>query len=191
MGRTTNITTVQKVDPETGEITTTEKEQTIRYGKTSDFVMTFTKDLGYMKDLSRGEILVMFGLLQVVNQDNEVILNPSIKKRIATSYDLKINSINQLISNLVKKQMILKTEERGIYKLNTYLFGKGNWSNIKKQRMYTEWDFKHLTKKTVVEQDYLNEDEILEKQIQELEEKKEQILHEKEQQKNKSLFELE
>ncbi len=183
MGKVTNITTISKTNAETGEITVTEKEQTIRYGKTSDFVMTFTKDLGQMKHLSKGEILVMFGLLQIVNQDNEVILNMSIKKRIATEYDLNINSINQLISNLVKKKMILKTEERAIYQLNTYLFGKGNWGNIKKQRMYTEWDFKNLTKKVMVEQDYLDENEIIDKQIKELEEKKIAMLIEKEEKK--------
>jgi len=188
MGKITSMKTVSKTDSDTGEMTIVEKEQTIRYGKTSDFVMTFTKDLGLMKNLSKGEILVMFGLLQIVNQDNEVILNISIKKRIAIEYDLNINSINQLISNLVKKKMILKTGERAIYKLNTYLFGKGNWSNIKKQRMLTEWDFKTLTKTVMVEQDYLDENEIIEKQIKELEQKKESILLEKQNEKINSLF---
>ena len=48
-----------------------EKEQIINFQKTDDFVMNFTKDLGYMKNLSKGEIVLFFGLLQIVNNNNE------------------------------------------------------------------------------------------------------------------------
>ena len=55
---------------EVGEIIETEKEQIINFQKTDDFIMTFTKDLGYLKNLSKGEIVVFFGLLQIVNNNN-------------------------------------------------------------------------------------------------------------------------
>ena len=45
--------------------------------------MTFTKDLGYLKNLSKGEIVLFFGLLQIVNNNNEIILNAGIKKRMS------------------------------------------------------------------------------------------------------------
>jgi hypothetical protein len=153
----TTTTTINSV----GEIIETEKEQIMNFGKTQDFVMSFTRDLGYMKNLSKGEILVLFGFLQIVNTDNEIILNKSIKKRICKDFDLNISSINVLISNLKKKKVIqskvgLNGEiERGVYLLNTFLFGKGQWSNIKKQRMYIEWDFKNLKKKVTFEQDVI------------------------------------
>lgn len=169
---------------EIGEIIETEKEQIINFNKTDDFIMTFTKDLGYLKNLSKGEIVLFFGLLQIVNNNNEIILNAGIKKRMSENFDIKIESINVLLSQLVKKQMILKTEEMGVYLLNVFLFGKGKWSDIKKMRMLIEWDFKEKKKTVSIEKEYLNENEILEKQIKQQEE----ILKQLQNKKEKNLF---
>ena len=169
---------------EVGEIIETEKEQIINFQKTDDFIMTFTKDLGYLKNLSKGEIVVFFGLLQIVNNNNEIILNSGIKKRISENFDIKLESINVLLSQLVKKNMIIKTEEMGVYFLNVFLFGKGKWTDIKKMRMLIEWDFKEKKKTVSIEKEYLNEEEILEKQIKQQEE----ILKQLQNKKEKNLF---
>ena len=169
---------------EVGEIIETEKEQIINFQKTDDFVMTFTKDLGYMKNLSKGEIVLFFGLLQIVNNNNEIILNAGIKKRMSENFDIKLESINVLLSQLVKKNMILKTDEMGVYLLNVFLFGKGKWTDIKKMRMLIEWDFKEKKKTVMIEKEYLNDDEILEKQIQQQQE----ILKQLQNKKEKNLF---
>lgn len=169
---------------EVGEIIETEKEQIINFQKTDDFIMTFTKDLGYLKNLSKGEIVVFFGLLQIVNNNNEIILNSGIKKRISENFDIKLESINVLLSQLVKKNMIIKTEEMGVYLLNVFLFGKGKWTDIKKMRMMIEWDFKEKKKTVSIEKEYLNEEEILEKQIKQQEE----ILKQLQNKKEKNLF---
>ncbi len=171
----------------TGEVIETEKEQIINFQKTDDFIMTFTKDLGYLKNLSKGEIVLFFGLLQIVNNNNEIILNAGIKKRMSENFDIKIESINVLLSQLVKKQMILKTNEMGVYLLNVFLFGKGKWTDIKKMRMLIEWDFKEKKKTVMIEKEYLNEEEILEKQIQQQEE----ILKQLQNKKEKNLFSFE
>jgi predicted transcriptional regulator len=172
---------------EVGEIIETEKEQIINFQKTDDFIMTFTKDLGYLKNLSKGEIVVFFGLLQIVNNNNEIILNAGIKKRISENFDIKLESINVLLSQLVKKNMIIKTEEMGVYLLNVFLFGKGKWTDIKKMRMLIEWDFKEKKKTVSIEKEYLNEEEILEKQIKQQEE----ILKQLQNKKEKNLFNFE
>lgn len=169
---------------EVGEIIETEKEQIINFQKTDDFVMTFTKDLGYLKNLSKGEIVLFFGLLQIVNNNNEIILNAGIKKRMSENFDIKLESINVLLSQLVKKNMILKTDEMGVYLLNVFLFGKGKWTDIKKMRMLIEWDFKEKKKTVMIEKEYLNDDEILEKQIKQQEE----ILKQLQNKKEKNLF---
>jgi predicted transcriptional regulator len=149
--------------------------------------MTFTKDLGYLKNLSKGEIVLFFGLLQIVNNNNEIILNAGIKKRMSENFDIKLESINVLLSQLVKKNMILKTDEMGVYLLNVFLFGKGKWTDIKKMRMMIEWDFKEKKKTVCIEKEYLNEEEILEKQIKQQEE----ILKQLQNKKEKNLFNFE
>jgi len=162
-------TTKTETNPTTGVVTETEREQRIRFPKTEDFVMTFTKELGFMKNLSKGEMLVMFGFLKIVNRENELILNKSIKQRIADEFGLKINSMNPLISSMVKKGVILQ-KERGVYLLNTFIFGKGQWSDIKELRMNIVWNFKEQTKEVSIEQEYLNEEEILKKNLIQMQE---------------------
>jgi len=158
----------------TGELTQTTEQKIMRFPKTPDFVMTFTKDLGYMKELTRAEMLTMFGMLQIVNAENEVILNKAIKERICNEYDLSIKSMDVFIHGLKKKEVIVQVG-RGIYKLQPNLFGKGRWSDVKKLRMAIEWDFKHKTKRVGVETEYFSEEELLQQQINDLETKKREL----------------
>ncbi len=145
-----------------------ELEKIIRYPKTQEFVMSFVKDLSYMKNLTKGEMLCMFGLLQIVSINNEVILNGTIKDRISKEYEFKGRSIDSYLQGLRKKSIIERIG-RGTFILNPYLFGKGQWSDIKKLRMYIEWDFKTKTKKQVLEFDYLNEKEKLDVETTQME----------------------
>ena len=165
----------------TGEIVEsteeTTSEQIVKYPKTADFVMAFTKDLGALQSLTKGQIMTLFGLLQIVNSNNEVILNRAIKDRIAEEFGLKKNSLDVNISNL-KKEGILVQIARGVYQLQPNLFGKGKWTDIKKMRMAVEWDFKKQTKKLGIETEYLSEKEKLEQQIEELEAKKDKLIEE-------------
>lgn len=149
----------KKTINESGEITTTEKEQIIQYPKTADFVMSFTKDIGYLQHLSKGEIITLFMLLKIVNNNNEIILNSAIKRRIANELNMKIRTVTQNISALNKKRVISR-EDNGIYRINPWLFGKGNWNNIKKLRMNFEWDFNKQTKKITIDTEYLDPDEL-------------------------------
>ena len=156
-----------------------EKEQVIRFPKTADFVMAFTKDLGYMRELTRGEMLTMFGLLQIVNRNNEIILNMEIKKRIAEEYGLKVSSFDVFLSGLKKKNVIVQNG-RGCYLLQPNLFGKGNWTDIKKLRMAIEWDFENKTKRMALEADYLTEEEKIEKEIEALQKRRKELDNPKE-----------
>ena len=94
------------MDNKNGEIITTEKEQIIQYPKTPDFIMSFTKDIGYMNELSRGEILTLFGLLKYVTRENQVILNSTIKREIAKLFQIRYETINTHIAKLNKKNIM-------------------------------------------------------------------------------------
>lgn len=197
MGSIVKTTKTTTTDLKTGENKTEEKEQIIKYPKTEDFVMTFTKQLGFMKHLSKGQILLMFAFLQKVNRDNEVVLNKGIKEEIAEEFGLKVNSIDPMITKLKEKGMIHPkvTEDgktrRGIYLLNTFFFGKGNWVDIKKMRMYIEWDFKEQVQKIAIEQETLSEEEILEKQILKQQKHLENLKKKKQESNNQKYMEFE
>ena len=102
---------------EVGEIIETEKEQIINFQKTDDFIMTFTKDLGYLKNLSKGEIVVFFGLLQIVNNNNEIILNSGISNSIIYSLVNIPLTLLQQLSKLLNTYFFLLL----IYVVDNYL----------------------------------------------------------------------
>jgi len=152
------------VDSETGEVVEIISSKITRVPQTPDFVMAFTQDIGYLSQLSGGGAKLLFGLMQVVDRNNEITLNLARKKSIALATGLKVTSIDSLLNQLKKKEVIISVE-RGIYALNPYLFGRGQWKNISKMRMNIEYDFDTLKKSVVFENEYnhqTDEDEFLE-----------------------------
>jgi len=145
---------------ENGQVLESVSEVVTKTPQTPDFVMAFTRDLGYLQNISGGASKLLFGLIASVDRNNEITLNMARKKRIAVQTGLKLSSLNGLLAQLKKKEVILSTE-RGIYILNPFLFGKGKWKNVQKMRMTIEYDFEKLTKKIDYENEYgVDEDEI-------------------------------
>ena len=145
---------------ENGEVIETVTNSFSKIPQTPDFVMAFTKDLGYLQHLSGGGAKLLFGLMAVVDRNNEITLNKARKERVAQSTGLKLGSIDSLLNQLIKKEIILRVE-RGIYCLNPFLFGKGKWKNVQKMRMTIEYDFQNLIKTVDYENEYgVDEDEV-------------------------------
>lgn len=134
------------IDEVSGEIVETTSDKVVKIPQTPDFVMAFTKDIGYLSALSGGAAKLLFGLMGVVDRNNEITLNASRKKLLAEQTGLKLGSIDSTLHQLKKKGIIL-TIDKGIFALNPHLFGKGKWKNIQKMRMSIEYDFLSQTKK--------------------------------------------
>lgn len=56
---------------------------------------------------------------------------------IAQKIEMKPQTITNGINELCKKQILIK-KDHGIYQLNPYCFGKGNWKSISKLRYEVE-----------------------------------------------------
>jgi hypothetical protein len=70
----------------------------------------------YMKNLTKGEILVTFGLLQHTMRDsNMIVLNRKIKELIASQCSMNVVSIENILIQLRKKDIIKKTDKVGIF----------------------------------------------------------------------------
>ena len=156
-----NTVTTTTTNEATGEVVEVvdKKSGFIKHSKTDDFVMTFTKTIGYMKNLTKGEILLSLALLKYVNNSNEVILNAEIKKRISQEFDMKVNSINQHLTELKKKNVLISTGT-GVFLLNAHLFGKGKFANLKTIRHYQKWDFKEEKHSFSINFEYFSDDEL-------------------------------
>jgi hypothetical protein len=82
----------------------------------------------------------------------QIVLNASVKKRIAAELGIQnIRSINNALSDLVKGKILYRVDT-GLYNLNPYFFGKGDWQDISRLRLEINYDdIKGRTFKTNVE----------------------------------------
>jgi len=120
------------VDHETGEVK--KHKKTLKSEREPDFVKLYLRDLALLSELPKWLSGVLYELLQYMNYDNEIILNSTVKKRIAEKLDIQVRSISNALSKFVKKNILIKNG-RGTYIANPYIFGRGSWSNIKEIRM--------------------------------------------------------
>jgi hypothetical protein len=123
-------------DFQTGEIVQTERE--IQIPKEPDFVKLYLNDLVLLKEVPQWVSRILYSLLKHMNYQNEIVLNSSIKKRIAADLGIIPKTIDNALVTFVKKSILMR-QEVGVYKANPYLFGKGDWNNIRKIRLQVEY----------------------------------------------------
>jgi len=159
-------------DKKTGELTKTSTENLVnqKVSNKDEFVYTFTKNLGYLSNLNRGEILTLFGLFRAATMDNKIYVNKAMKEEIAKEFKLSDNTVHQNIKNLKDKGMIVNTA-RGLYVLNAHFFGRGDIQELKKVRILHEFDFIEQTQKTAIEHTYSTKEEKALQEKKEMEEK--------------------
>ncbi len=123
-------------DFQTGEIVQTERE--IQIPKEPDFVKLYLNDLVLLKEIPQWVSGILYSLLKHMNYQNEIVLNSSIKKRIAADLGIIPKTIDNALVTFVKKSILMR-QEVGVYRANPYLFGKGDWNNIRKIRLQVEY----------------------------------------------------
>jgi hypothetical protein len=120
------------VDKETGESLRTYSESILP--REPDFVKLYLESVTKLNDVQGWTDPILYELLKLMNYRNEIVLNAAIKKRISAEIGISTRTIDNALSMLVKKDIILR-EDTGLYKGNPYLFGKGEWRDIRELRM--------------------------------------------------------
>lgn len=152
--------TKEVIDNVTGEVLLTETDSVYRVPQTPDFVMAFTQDMSFISNISGGASKLLFGILSLINRSNEIYIVKEVKEKLSEITGLKFSSISVLVSELHKKNVIIKknTEKRSsAYVINPYYFGKGKWVNVNKLRMIVEYDFINSKRTFGVEAEYIDE----------------------------------
>lgn len=155
-----DTTTKEVVNYETGEVVLKETDSVYRVPQTPDFVMAFTQDMSFISNISGGASKLLFGILSLINRSNEIYIIKEVKEKLSQITGLKFSSISVLVSELHKKNVIIKknAEKRSsAYVINPYYFGKGKWVNVNKLRMIVEYDFINSKRTFGVETEYINE----------------------------------
>lgn len=130
-------------DNATGEVVETHNRRLIKMERTPDFIMFFTEHIAFLENLSSLEKSVLFHILQhYVGIQNIIFISAATKQDISKALGVGISAIQKATKSLFDKKIIIKgiVKESQVY-LNPYLFGKGNWENIRKMRQEIAYDF--------------------------------------------------
>lgn len=124
------------VNVETGEVKSSVQESIV--AKEPDFVKLYLADLVMVNNIPKWVTGILWELLKRMAYGNEIVLNSSIKKRIALELNIVPKTIDNALVTFVKKNILIR-KDTGVYLANPYLFGKGDWNSIRKIRLQVEY----------------------------------------------------
>lgn len=147
MDKKTLVTNTRNINYETGEIFEEQEVTHIKVGTEPNYVKLYIKTLLTFKDLSANlnPVLIEFlAYMSYADVENEhggqlIYVNSDMKKSIAKKLDLKVDSINKGLYKFVSAG-IFRRVGTGTYQVNSNLFGKGEWKDVKGIR--ASFDFK-------------------------------------------------
>lgn len=136
------------VDFSTGEIMSEKFVQESWTDKEPNYVKLYLDNLVLLNGLPKGTSDTLFELLKYMSYENMIILNPYVREKIANALNFKtVQSLNNNLNKLVKNG-ILENIGRGTYRANPFLFGKGDWNDIKQIRFEVVFGENGIEQKT-------------------------------------------
>lgn len=191
--RLSQIVETTNIDYETGVVKNESRITVFQAGREPDYVKLYLKDIALVNDLPKGDTNILFHLAAKMDYEGTVVLISATKKLIATALGISEAAVKKAILGLSNRKILIRVD-RGLYKMNPYLFGKGDWKNVQKIRLTIEYsaqgrvitseiseqmemDFDEeraaLTSETTKENHFAS---IVKKQMEASEKKKERIL---------------
>lgn len=129
----------EKVDYKTGEVTEIQTDVSFTVDREPDYIKLYLKDVLYLKDIPQSLSSFLMALVKRVTYASEdwgncVVLNSSIREAVRKECNYKsMQSVYNNTRKLIKGE-ILEEVAKDIYRLNPYLFGRGDWREIEKIR---------------------------------------------------------
>ena len=129
------------VDNQTGEVTQSIKKTEFINSKEPNYIKLYVDTLLTFKNLSKSLNPILIEFLKYMSYASVsdgtggqiIYVNAHMKKLIAAATGLKIDRINKALTDFVKAN-VFKRIATGTYQVNPYLFGKGEWKDIKSIR---------------------------------------------------------
>jgi len=128
-----------------GEFVSKRANKTLSWGVEPPYIKFYLQDILYLSDIPNKHESILYELLKRTtyagdSNGMEVIVNSSLKRRIAKELKFKnIGSISNALTDLVKGKILIR-KDVGIYQLNPYLFGKGDWQDISRLRLEIDYN---------------------------------------------------
>lgn len=127
----------KEVDRLTGEVTRT--KHTVQFEAEPNYIKLYLDCLGVFSgnaglSVSLNEIFIeILKLVSYADEDQLVTVNAFVKQRIAERTGRSVRRIEQALQLWIDNKVLFRVA-RGTYQLNPYLFGKGDWRDVKKLR---------------------------------------------------------
>lgn len=132
-------------DEKTGQMVTKRANRTLNWGEEPQYIKLYLQDIMYLSDMPKQYAGLTMALLKRVSYAGDedgmcVTLIPRIKKAICKELGWKNEkSLNNALTKLVEGKILYRVD-RGLYRFNTYLFGKGDWQDIGRLRLDIVYD---------------------------------------------------
>lgn len=133
---------------ENGEVTAQSSTSVARIPSEPRFVKLYLQDVLYLSDMPQQYDALLLALMRYVSFADakygmSIPLVAQVKKDICAEMGWKkMQSLDNALAKLVKGKILSKIG-RGFYRLNPYLFGVGEWPDIRKLRLQIEYDEIH------------------------------------------------
>ena len=121
------------INHETGEVKESTTVRAVK-GEEPSYIKLYLQDISYLYGLPATAGDLMHELLQYVTYGTQqIILNASVKEKICEVTGIAKQTLNNRLQDLVNKGIISR-DGRGVFVLNPYLFGKGDWKSVRELR---------------------------------------------------------
>lgn len=130
---------------ENGNMISKRANKTLSWGDEPAYIKLYLQDIMYLHDMPKQYAGLTACLLRRVSYAGDaegmcVTLVPRIKKAICEELGWKrISTFDNALQKLLAGKIIYRLD-RGIYKFNPYLFGKGDWQDIARLRLEIQYD---------------------------------------------------
>lgn len=148
---------VETVLGQFGEMVSQRTNATLSWGEEPAYIKMYLQDIMYFHDIPKKFAALTACLLRRMCYAGEeegmcVVLVPRTKKAICKEMGWeRLSSLDNALQKLVAGKIIYRVD-RGVYKLNPYLFGKGEWQDVARLRMEIDYsDIQGRTFKVNVE----------------------------------------
>lgn len=125
----------EKVDPETGEVTSETKNDKLVFGESGDFYQLYSSVIAIIEQLKPIESKIFISTFKYANIENKLALTKNFKQEIATRNDCCYSAVGNAITVLVEKGLLIRLDT-ATYRINPRYFWKSNSSSRKKTLQY-------------------------------------------------------
>jgi len=135
--------------------------------KEPPFIKLYLRDLAHMRNLPVWVSGILYELLKKMDYSNEIVLNSTVKKRMAELLDINFRSIDNALVKLVSKKIFFRLGP-GVYQANPYIFGRGTWGEVEKIRLtvsYSADGEKHIEAEILTNEEVSREEVIEEERV--------------------------